>query len=168
LVPITFSTIDNDKRRRGLILYASVPVSKSPMVPNQVAFAANSSPQLVDGKIIYHHYEEVGHVKACYFKLHRELKWKFVKNQAGVLRLGVLLYCCYVETTIGSLTSIIIPLYLIWASFKHKLVTYKIILALLFNILLESVLPLLPPLQSHWLQVLPLLFMLRPFNPLGF
>ena len=69
-----YATIDSDERRRRLGPPTSNLAPSPPVIADQMAFAANSSPRPPRGRPICHHYGIAGHLKAQCFKLHPELR----------------------------------------------------------------------------------------------
>ena len=59
-----YATIDSDERRRRLGPPISTTVSASPIIAEQMAFAANSGPRSPSWRPICHHYGVAGHLKA--------------------------------------------------------------------------------------------------------
>ena len=76
-----YATIDSDERRRRLGPPISTTVSASPIIAEQMAFAANSGPRSPSWRLICHHCGVVGHLKARCFKLHSELRPTVHKNR---------------------------------------------------------------------------------------
>uniref|UniRef100_A0A2N9IGT2 Integrase catalytic domain-containing protein n=1 Tax=Fagus sylvatica TaxID=28930 RepID=A0A2N9IGT2_FAGSY len=76
-----YATIDSDERRRRLGPPISTTVSASPVIAEQMAFAANSGPRSPSWRPICHHCGVVGHLKARCFKLHPELRQTVHKNR---------------------------------------------------------------------------------------
>uniref|UniRef100_A0A2N9F1J4 non-specific serine/threonine protein kinase n=1 Tax=Fagus sylvatica TaxID=28930 RepID=A0A2N9F1J4_FAGSY len=76
-----YATIDSDERRRRLGPPISTTVSASPVIAEQMAFAANSSTRSPNWRPICHHCGVVGHLKARCFKLHPELRQTVHKNR---------------------------------------------------------------------------------------
>ena len=76
-----YATIDSDERRRRLGPPISTTVSASPIIAEQMAFAANSGPRSPSWRLICHHCGVVGHLKARCFKLHSELRLTVHKNR---------------------------------------------------------------------------------------
>uniref|UniRef100_A0A2N9IER4 Reverse transcriptase Ty1/copia-type domain-containing protein n=1 Tax=Fagus sylvatica TaxID=28930 RepID=A0A2N9IER4_FAGSY len=76
-----YATIDSDERRRRLGPPISTTVSASPVIAEQMAFAANSGTRSPNWRPICHHCGVVGHLKARCFKLHPELRQTVHKNR---------------------------------------------------------------------------------------
>ena len=76
-----YATIDSDEHRRRLGLPTPVTVSATPVIVEQMAFAANSGPCSPSWRPICHHCGVVGHLKARCFKLHPKLRQTVHKNR---------------------------------------------------------------------------------------